>query len=86
MKAKSYYVVLTAGPGELLYGGSRTHQSSRFETRRQAEDWMDATLAVNHGFPRNLYRGRSKAPNAKGEIHASTKAPEILAAETGHSI
>jgi len=65
--AQSYYAIMLAKPGTLLLGAKNRVQSSRFETREQANAWLEAMTQHNTGTC---------------SVHISKRAPEITLAET----
>lgn len=63
---ESYFAIITANPTKLLLGGVRRVQSSRFQTRSDAEAYIEAmTYSQEPGVIRSA------------TVHASKKRPEV---------
>lgn len=70
----SYIAKITAAEGKRLLGGVREHQSSRFQVRQQALDFIETSQEANgERF-------------GTAVVLTSVKTPEIYAEETGHTL
>ena len=73
MGIRSFYGRVVAANGQVLIGGVKVNESSRFASREAAESWLLAVLTDN----RNAGRIPTICDPAFGDVHGSRKAPEI---------
>ena len=70
---KSYVGYVTACRDNLLLGGTKHHESARFETREQAGAWVGQIVAANCAAHRAVSAWGCNTVNRRPEILASVE-------------